>query len=328
MANYENIRLEKDMYRFSNGLTGALEMLDSSENYRGTSLEYLDAFHRQLKRFDIKVTGPFSDVVDKFFQTPESAVLFPEYVMRVVRRGMEEANILPSIVASTTKIDSFDYRTITSVFIDENSPKEGIIIPRTEVKTQDNLVKLHKRGRMLVASYEAIRFQRLDVFAITLRQIGAYIARAHFKDAIDVLINGDGNNNAAEKMTSKLTNHILYEDLIKLWSDFSSYELNTIITSPIIAAEIFNIFRDKTTDFSFRSDGTLLAPLGAKLIKSADVNSQVIAFNKNYALEMVNAGDIETDINRLIDRQFEHVVISKTTGFAKIVADSVKVMTV
>lgn len=28
---------------------------------------------------------------------------------------------------------------------------------------------------MLVASYEAIRFQKLDLFSVTLRQIGAYI---------------------------------------------------------------------------------------------------------------------------------------------------------
>ena len=37
-------------------------------------------------------------------------------------------------------------------------------LDQTTVRTQSNLVKLHKRGRMLVASYEAIRFQRLDLF--------------------------------------------------------------------------------------------------------------------------------------------------------------------
>ena len=51
---------------------------------------------------------------------------------------------------------------------------------------------------MLVASYEAIRFQRLDVFTVTLRQIGAYIARSQLRDAVDVLINGDGNDNEAD----------------------------------------------------------------------------------------------------------------------------------
>ncbi|MFR6378459.1 MAG: hypothetical protein ACLUNZ_00070 [Evtepia sp.] len=51
-------------------------------------------------------------------------------------------------------------------------------------------MRLHKRGRMLVASYEAIQFQRLDLFSVTLRQIGAYINRMHAADAIDVLMDG------------------------------------------------------------------------------------------------------------------------------------------
>lgn len=50
---------------------------------------------------------------------------------------------------------------------------------------------------MLVASYEAVRFQRIDLFTVTLRRIGEYIARAQLKDAIDVLVNGDGNANPA-----------------------------------------------------------------------------------------------------------------------------------
>ena len=50
---------------------------------------------------------------------------------------------------------------------------------------------------MLVASYEAVKFQKLDLFTVTLRQIGAYIARQQLSDAVDVLINGDGNSNAA-----------------------------------------------------------------------------------------------------------------------------------
>ncbi len=55
---------------------------------------------------------------------------------------------------------------------------------------------------MLVASYEAIQFQRLDLFSVTLRQIGACISRMQVADAIDVLLqNGDGNENAAPVYT-------------------------------------------------------------------------------------------------------------------------------
>lgn len=58
-------------------------------------MEGLDAYQRQLKRFDIKVGGRSSDAVEKFFQTSDSAALFPEYVTRAVKQGMEYANLLP-----------------------------------------------------------------------------------------------------------------------------------------------------------------------------------------------------------------------------------------
>ena len=94
--------------------TKVLEKCDPSEQYKGTPLEHLDAFQRQLKRFDIKVKGADSDVVSKFFASWESAVLFPEYVARAVRQGMEENNILPLMTAAETRISGMDYRSIAS----------------------------------------------------------------------------------------------------------------------------------------------------------------------------------------------------------------------
>lgn len=72
MANFENITIEKGMYQTKGGISGALEKLDPSENYRGTALEGLDAFSRQLKRFDIKVKAETATVLKSFFrvQTP------------------------------------------------------------------------------------------------------------------------------------------------------------------------------------------------------------------------------------------------------------------
>ena len=68
------------------------------------SLEGLDAFQRQLKRFDIKVKGETSDPVEAFFRTSDAAVLFPEYIARTVRQGMEEGDILPSITARFSRL--------------------------------------------------------------------------------------------------------------------------------------------------------------------------------------------------------------------------------
>ena len=104
---YDNLRLEKGMYNEAGqSFTQVLERQDPSEQYKGTSLEGLDAFQRQLKRFDIKVKGAGSDVVEKFFRTADSAVLFPEYIARTVRQGMEEGDLLPYITAAVTRFDA------------------------------------------------------------------------------------------------------------------------------------------------------------------------------------------------------------------------------
>lgn len=325
MTDYKKIRLEKGMYANGKPFTATLEELDPSEQYRGTALEGLDAYERQLKRFDIHVNGVKSDCVEKFFQTGDSAALFPEYVSRAVRQGMEGVDVLPRIVATTTQIDSLDYRTIASVPEEEEKElkpvAEGAKIPETTVRTKENLVRLHKRGRMLVASYEAVRFQRLDLFTITLRQIGAYIAKAQLKDAVDVLINGDGNNNAAAEIETAANGTLAYSDLVKLWNAFDPYELNTMIASPDMMEKILMLeeFRDAAAGLDFHASGKMITPVGADLIKSAAVGAgTVIGLDQTCALEMVRAGGVTTDYDRLIDRQLERAAITSITGFAKI----------
>ena len=72
--SYETVRLDKGMYgEAGHSFTQVLEKCDPSEQYRGTPLEHLDAFQRQLKRFDIHVKGAGSDMVEKFFHTSDSA---------------------------------------------------------------------------------------------------------------------------------------------------------------------------------------------------------------------------------------------------------------
>ena len=334
MADFDNIKLEKGLYASGN-FTKALESIDPSENYKGTSLEGLDAYQRQLKRFGIKVGGAGSDVVDKFFKTSDSAVLFPEYISRAVRQGLEQADILPGIVASTTVFDGLDYRSITSLPTDEEKElkivKEGTFIPETSIRTKENLVKLRKRGRTLVASYEAIRFQRLDLFTVTLRQIGAYIARTLLKDAIEVIENGDGNNNPADVLNVANSGTITYADLVNFWNEFDPYELNTIVAEPAIMAEILNMsqFRDAAAGLNFHGTGKEITPLGAKLLKSPAVASgTLIGLDKNSALEMIKTGDVMTEYDKLIDRQLERAVISCTAGFAKIFDGASKVLSV
>ena len=340
--HYESVKLEKGMYgRSGHTFAQTLEELDPSEHYRGTPLEGMDAFQRQLKRFDIKVKGAGSDMVEKFFHTTESAVLFPEFVSRVVRQGLEEESILPAITATVTNFDGMDYRSIASIPTEEEKilkrVEEGAQIPQTTVRTQENLVRLHKRGRMLVASYEAIRFQRLDLFSVTLRQIGAYIGRMHLQDAIDVLINGDGNNNAAQKFTvgdgtiSGGSGSLSYDALVDFWSQFDPYTMNTLLVSNDMMLAMLKLpeFQNPLTGLNFQGTGTLTTPLGAKLLRtSAMPEGTLIGLDKGYALEQICGSQVTVEYDKLIDRQLERAAITSISGFAKLFPEASKVLTV
>lgn len=337
---FNEIKLDKGMYGESGkSFSQVLERLDPSEDYKGTAFEGLDAFQRQLKRFDIKVRGAGSDAVEKFFHTTESSVLFPEYVARSVRQGMEEENILPSITATVTKIDGMDYRSIYSIPTEDAKSlrhvEEGAVIPQTEVKVRENLVRLHKRGRMLVASYEAVRFQKLDLFSVMLRQIGAQIMRMHLDDAIDVIINGDGNENAAETFTvgtspiSGTVGTLTYNQLLEFWNQFDPYTLNTLLVSPDAMLQILKCseFQNPLTGLNFQGTGELNNPLGAKLIKTGAVDSgTVIGIDRAYALEMISASDVSVEYDRLIDRQLERAAITSISGFSKLYTEAAKVL--
>lgn len=318
--SYDNLKLEKELYTTGKSFTQALESIDPSENYRGTELEGLDAYQRQLKRFDIKVSGSNSDTVSKFFQTSDSSALFPEYVARAVRQGLTEADIVSDIVASTTNIDSLDYRAVESI-IDEDAHSaehimEGSFIPEINVKLKDTLTPLYKRGRMLVASYEAVKFQKLDIFTVILKQIGNYIARCQTADAISAIIDSKGAN------IGSFTGGVTYSNLVDFWNTFAPYNLTTIITEPSVMATMLKLseFKDAVAGLNFHGSGNMITPFGANLIKTdcLDSTGYIIGLDKNFALEKVQAGEIVADFDKLIDRQLEKATVSCIAGFSPI----------
>ena len=333
--SFDNIRLEKGMYGTGRSFTQALESIDPSENYKGTELEGLDAYQRQLKRFGIRTSGANSSVVGKFFATSDAAVLFPEYVSRAVRYGMDEASFLPDIVAATTNIDSMDYRVMNLNMTGDNAVvdeiEEGDELETADFTVSDRTIRLKKRGKMITTSYDVLRFQRLDIVAIALKRIGANLAQALMADAVDVLINGDltSASNGAESVAISGETYT-YADLIDFWNELAPYELNTILASPAVTAQLLKMteFKDAAAGLNFHGTGKLITPFGANLIRTSHIDEEnmMIGLDKNCALEMVKVGDIETDYGKLVDHQLEQIAVTAITGFAKIIPDACKIL--
>lgn len=328
---YHDVKLEKSLYNIAGkSFSQVLSELDPDTAYKDTELNGLDAFERQLKRFDIKVSGGNSDMVEKFFLSAESAALFPEYISRAVKQGIRDASTLSEMVAATTRINSFDYRSISSLPENEDvslgEVAEGAVIPTTEIKLNESLVRLTKRGRMLVVSYEAIRQQRLDLFAVTLKQVGAAIARAQLKDAISLVIDGGSGQPAAE-IVSIAGSQLTYADLVNFWSSFRDLDLTTLLVSPNVMSKILQFSELEDCKGSYMTTGMLKTPFGATLVKTTCLDdTKLIGLDKSCALEMVTASDILLESDKLIDRQLERTAITTVTGFSKIFAKASKVL--
>lgn len=326
--NFENIQLKKNMYyNPKKSFSQILEELDPSENYANSRLNVLDAYQRQLKRFDIKTNGEYSNSINKFFESSASAVLFPEFLSRCIKKGMDSNSILNEIVANKTKVDSINFQNVQ---LENIEPKltdaidEAAEMPETKLKINKEISKLKKRGQMLTASYESLD-QPINSFALTLEQLGHDLSDAIVKDAIDVLINGDNKKNAAEVLTTNKQGEIEFTDLINVWLKFQRFDLTTIIINPILMAKIANMeeFKNPNSKINFQNQGELIPVFGSKIIKTCAAPKDTIVFlDKSKALSQLIAKDITVEADKLIDRQITRSVIYTITGFTKIFKDA------
>lgn len=314
---YNDIKLEKGLYNLSGkSFTAALEELDPTSAYCGTPLEKLDAFERQLKRFNIRVKGSDCDSVEKFFTSTESAVLFPEFVTRSIRKGFDDT-ILSSVCAVKTVVNSGQY---LGCVLDDSTAydvcNQGETLPTATVTESSAATVLAKYGRLISASYESIRQQRLDVFGVMLRSVGVRLAAAVVKKAVEVLADG-----ADEVSTTELT----YADLTELYGKFESFDMTTVIASPALAAKIAAM--DQLSDSSADADGRFILPFGSELIKTSAAGADtIIGIDRDYALEFITSTELVMETDKLIDRQLDQMTASITCGFRKITPDAVKVL--
>ena len=316
---YNDIKLEKGMYNLSGkNFTSVLEELDPSASYIGTDLESLDAFERQLKRYNIKVKGAECDRVEKFFNTTDTAVLFPEYVKRCISKGFDET-VLSSITAAQTVCESSQYLGCTMTDTAEyKTTAQATSFPVADVREGTTAVSLEKFGRIINASYEAVRKQRLDVFGVMLRSIGVKLALSVVKKAMTVLAK-DAENITVSSLT--------YSSLAELYGSFDCFDMTTIIVNPAAASIIAAM--EQLVDTRKDADGKLILPFGSELVKTSAVNENtILGIDRNFALEFITSSGLVLETDKLIDRQLDQITVSISCGFRKIMPEAVKKITI
>lgn len=334
MAKFEELDLDKGAYGAAReegvSLTEYLETLDPSEEYKGSKLEGLDAFERQLMKENLHVGKGAACLVSDFFKSSSSSILFPEFVSRNVRLGMGRGKFeatIDEIAATTTQIDSGKYEgiefDITNSDVDYKRTAEGAIFSKVIGKTKEKAISLVKVGLQIESSYEALRRSKANVLAVTLQAIGTKLGRKMVSEALDVIMNGDGNTNPASDVGIALSGTLTYADMLKLELAFEEgFESRMLIGAKATMAKVMALaeFKDALIASDWLTKGTPQTMFGNKQRINSGVGTDIImAIDPAAALEVVEEkGGTLVETDKLIDRQFENTVISKVVGFNKL----------
>ncbi len=311
---YDNVKLEKSMHHISGkSFSEVLESLDPTGDYAGTPLANTDAFTRQLKRFDIHLNGRHCDQVEKFFRNTESSVLFPEMVRRAVMSGFETTPLFDLVGLQTHVQDNTFIPAVLRETGDYTQPvAEGEEFPITYYNTGSEVVSLSKYGRCIQSSYESIHAYRLDTFIMTLRVIGMQMASVITKLGVEA-----ANSGCASRMSGAIT----YENIAELYGNLNIFSTDKILASPANVGKILGL--EPMADMG-RQTGHVYLPFGAELIKVNDMsNDYIIGMDSRYALQLLTSSDLLLETDKLIDTQFDRIVISFRVAFRTLTGDAI-----
>ena len=97
--------------------------------------------------------------------------------------------------------------------------------------------------------------------------------------------------------------------------------MNTILCSTGTMTKLMKLpeLQNPLSGLNFQGTGKAGTPLGAQIHRtSAVADGVIIGLDNRYALELVRAGDVLVEYDKLIDRQLERAAITSISGFGKI----------
>lgn len=311
----------------SRGLTLS-ELLETDEYDPSPAGSPLDAFERQLALSGLRVGGRHGSTVDLFYK--KAPALLPEFMLREVRKGQKMRPELSRLLSGSTLINSNRY---TPFYIDTGDTEplslrpigEGADIPALTVTEQTHSVPVRDYGLTLKASYKALRHRSTTQFKVLLWYIGFRMQTDKIAMAVDTLVNGDGNDNAATVVNAASSGSLTYSDLVALWAEFSPFEMNHLVCHIDTLKTILALdeFKDPLAGYRFRRTGELFTPLGATLVRcDAVASDQVIGLDARFAVEEVVGQPLMVEYDKIIEQKFEEAVISESVSYAKVVTEA------
>jgi hypothetical protein len=329
LSRTTEIKIDHDTYleAESRGMTLS-ELLETPEYDPTPSDAPLDAFERQLALAGIRLGGAKATTVEMFYQ--KAPALLPEFVLREIKKGQSMRPELGSLIANSTTVANNRY---TPFHIDTSDTDrlslrpigEGAEIPQILVTDQKHSINVKEYGLGLKASYKTLRYRTTAQFRVLLWYIGFKLQTDKIGLIVDCIINGDGNGNPAAVVNAADSGSLTYDDLVTLWSQFAPFEMNTIVCGIGKLKTILTLdeFKDPMAGYRFQNRGELFSPLGATLVRSDEVASDlVIGLDSRFAIEEVITQPLLVEYDKIIEQRFEEAIISESVAYAKVIPEA------
>lgn len=364
-TNAKDIALDRGLYDKARDrgmtLTGLLEDLDPSERDANGEIRGLDAFERQLQRFGIIAKtiperGVYASTVDRFFQSgnPASAVLFPEFINRVARMTMVAPSIVDFIVGgSRPLVGTASYQSVKLTWDKLNLAKkrvtQGADFPEAKLTWSDESLSCYKYGRKIKVTYEFLRRCSLDLLTTLIQLIVTQSRTTEGEDACAIALaasatyayNHSGAGNCDPASTAAQTPRSLSQvGWLKFASTFKPYLCDTLIADTDTLIRFVTMTKagiDPMLLFASLAQGpatirlslaqNLWAPVTCIAEDTMPANT-IVGLQKAYAMERVfEVGADMVETQKLIDNQFEEIVLSESVNFGVVYPNVIRKLT-
>lgn len=284
--------------------------------------------------------APHSRVTFGSDDVPLNSALRPYYDAAGLRAQQILSSIpLSEIIANTATIDNNSFRM---AYLTEPTTSqlrmvrvgEAADIPETKIATRERSVYLHKYGRSIRVTYEALRRQPIDRVAMLIARVALQADVDKTATALDTLVNGDGNGNAATVInlttadpTTTANNMTLAAWIYYIMAFANPYALTTILAQqgPATSLMTINVGTANTMLAQLRSQLGIggLRPINPELSGDIAIGTttdapanKLVGFDRRFAIEqLVEANADINETMRWIINQTEVLTLSEVVGF-------------
>lgn len=259
---------------------------------------------------------------------------------------------LSAVVGQVTSIDSDLYRayylTYDATASGMSRVGEGAEIPRVKLAGGDRTVNLYKYGRALEATYEQLRWQKVDKVARHIAMMAVQTEVDKLADAITILVSGDGNANTGATSFNLTTldsgttaNNITLTAWLALKMKLANpYMATTALANDGIALKLMTINTGsgntplvtiaQPSGFGYFSqiNSGLRDNVALGWTAAAPANKAIV-FDSRFALEMINeVGGNISEVEKYVTRQTQVLTLTEMVGWAIMDPNATKIMAV